>query len=325
MKKVIFALAAVVALAACSNEETIVRQDREAIDFNNLFVNNSTRAIDGSYSNDNMPASFNVYGTTQGDETDATVVTIFNGVVVENTNGVWDYADDYVQYWIDGNTYNFAAVVNGTIANDKTISYTADGTTDLLYAVNKFGKYIKGTSATTVPFEFSHLLSKAMFTVENTITTNTTDNAYTYEVTDVKITNVYPNGVYDITKFGVETENGWIVSGTRKELSFGHVSNATNTEDAVDAIAITGGASATSRYSRLLVPNAYTDLNVTCTITTLLNGEVVNVVDYDNTIATTFEEGKAYNLVLSLGNPGEEIKFTCTGVKDWTNVSDTDM
>ena len=51
MKKVIFALAAVVALAACSNEETIVADKGEAIGFD-TFVENSTRSVnDPSWSN----------------------------------------------------------------------------------------------------------------------------------------------------------------------------------------------------------------------------------------------------------------------------------
>lgn len=327
MKKIlIFALAAA-AMVSCSTDE-VVDIKKESIGFDKLFVDNSTRAIDGSFSSTNMPKSFQVYGITKGDETNAPEVPIFNNVKVENTSEGWKYADQYTQYWIDGNTYNFAAVVNGAISTDKKIAYTADGTTDLLYAKNNYGKYTKGsTSATTVPFTFKHLLSKVQFTVKNNMASQIKGNVYTYKVTDVKINKAYLAGSYDITKFGTNVA-GWTVSGDPGVVEFGNVSNATNTADAADAVAIgtwkesaeapeEGIASATSRYSRLLIPATYSALNITCTITTYLNGSAVDVEKYDKNIAITLAEGNAYNFIIEKGAPGEPILFSVDKLTDW--------
>lgn len=331
MKKIlIFALAAA-AMVSCSTDE-VVDIKKEAIGFDKLFVDNSTRAIDGSFSSTNMPKSFQVYGITKGDETNAPEVPIFNNVKVENTSEGWKYADQYTQYWIDGNTYNFAAVVNGAISADTTIAYIADGTTDLLYAKNNYDKYTKGKE-TTVPFTFKHLLSKVQFTVKNNMAAQIEGNVYTYKVTDVKITNAYLAGSYDITKFGT-TAVGWTVSGDPGVVAFGNVSNATDAEDAAEAVAIgtwkesadatvEGIASATSHYSRLLIPADYSALNITCTITTYLNDSAVDVEKYNKNIDITLVEGNAYNFIIEKGVPGEQILFSVDKLNDWGNNDQT--
>lgn len=305
MKQTLFTILAVAALAGCAKEQ-IVTVNQEAITFENAFVDNATKAEDASYSRDNMPKAFNVYGTTTGDETDASVVTIFKGVEVKYENNVWGYGDAYTQYWIDGNTYAFAAVVNGEISDDKTISYTADytngDTADLLYAVNKYGKYTKSTSPTSVSFTFDHLLAKAHFTVKNTISSNTDSNIYTYRVSDIKINNAYTSGKYDITKYGTDTDAWTEAKTATTEVSFGNLTAVVGKVGTTDE--------ATSNYARLLVPAEYSELLVSCKIETLLNNQVVNVEQYDSSIDITIEEGKAYNFVISKGNPGDKIEFT---------------
>ena len=340
MKKVIFALAAVVALAACSNEETIVRQDREAIGFKGAFVENTVRSIDPSITTGTLE-SFKVYGTTQGneknanDEVIAPVVNIYNGVdVVKGAeNGIgngWKYASQYVQYWINGNTYNFAAVVNGTVKTDEatgmpeTISYTAnaDDNTDILYAANEFGTYTKqeGTNP-EVGFTFNHLLSKVKFTVNNTMTTNTEENIYQYTVENVKIVGAYAKGEYTVLT-GL-----WNAYESDNEVVFGNVSNATLAADSHGAVkigAVGATASATSDVERILIPGTF-DAIITATITTWLNDQKVDVTDYMKNVELTLAKGNAYNLVLNLGNPGDEILFTCTEVNGWdeTNSNQT--
>ena len=339
MKKVIFALAAVVALAACSNEETTIKQSREAINFNDAFVENTTRAIDPSITTGTI-SSFKVYGTTQGDEKNANgdviapVVNIYKGVEVVKgaTQGIgvdWKYANDNVQYWINGNTYNFAAVVNGVVATDdngmpKTISYTAsvNDDTDILYAVNNFGIYTKAEGTNPeVGFTFNHLLSKVKFTVNNTMTTNTEENIYQYTVENVKIVGAYAKGEYTVLT-GV-----WNAYESDNEVVFGNVSNATLAADSHDAVkigAVGATASATSDVERILIPGTF-DATITATITTWLNDQKVDVTDYVKTVELTLAKGNAYNLVLNLGNPGDEILFTCTEVNGWdeTNSNQT--
>ena len=66
MKKVLFALAAVVALAACSKEQTLVTPQPDAIGFGQPFIENATRATDPTYGTTNKLTKFNVYGTVTG-------------------------------------------------------------------------------------------------------------------------------------------------------------------------------------------------------------------------------------------------------------------
>ena len=59
-------------------------------------------------------------------------------------------------------------------------------------------------------------------------------------------------------------------------------------------------------------------LNITCTIETLLNEEVVDLQNFNKSISYTFAPGNAYNFIISLGL-NEPIKFTVTKVNDWVN------
>ena len=84
MKKVIFALAAVVALAACSNEQTIIADKGAAIGFD-TFVENSTRSVeDPSWSNSKLFDKFGVYGYVEN-------AVLFDNVEVAGSglNGEW--------------------------------------------------------------------------------------------------------------------------------------------------------------------------------------------------------------------------------------------
>ena len=110
MKKLIFALAAI-ALAACSNEQTIERNRTEAIAFDQVFVDNSTRSVnDPSLTGANI-SDFAVYGVVEGDQSNA---YIFNNVKVEGSgvgeNASWSYSDGAIQYWVVDAVYNFSAV-----------------------------------------------------------------------------------------------------------------------------------------------------------------------------------------------------------------------
>ena len=118
-------------LASCFQSEFAVDQ---AIDFN-TYVGSTTKAIDPSINNGNITNySFDVWGTTQ--QTGGPLVPIFVKEEVSYSAGEWNYDENNTKYWIAGNKYNFAAVVNGdvkTLANGlpQTIDYTADGVTDL--------------------------------------------------------------------------------------------------------------------------------------------------------------------------------------------------
>lgn len=318
MKKIFVSILAVAVLASCSNEETIDQVAPEAIGFDNVFVDNATRTTDSSYSSTNLPDSFLVYGTTQGDEQGAPVVPIFDGVTVsKNGSGVYQYESAYTQYWIAGNFYNFAALVNAdaqkvTKADSMpssvvyTADYTSGNTADLLYATASAPGL--ATNNPTVGFTFNHLLSNVKFTVTNTMTTNVVGNIYEYVVTDIAINNAYTTGTCALAAKTWSDQ-----TNATKVVAFGNV----------EAVGVVGQTeSASSDYARLLIPATYdqnSKLNVTFTLTTLLNGQSVNVENINLTPTVTFEAGKAYNFVIEKGAPGEEIKFTVTTVNGWVN------
>ena len=337
MKEILFLSLAAAAFASCSQDEILDVIAPEAITFNQAFVNNATRAIDNfTQTSANLP-SFKVWGTTQGDENSAPIVPIFAGVEVSATrtesNTTWEYSDNYTQYWIDGNQYNFAAVYGATeggvtITNGipSKIAYDATTQTDLLYAEQKDVEGQATGSNSKVAFTFSHLLSKVFFTVKNTITTNVVGNLYQYRVSNIRFTNAYLNGDFNVTGVTVNNTTNNVVNGTW-DLSNAKVVEFSNMKNSVDQEPIVVGKvgeveEKTSHYARLVIPAVYGEsnkLNIACTVETLLNGSVVDVDNYSENIAHTFVAGHAYNFIISKNVPGDKIEFTVTSVEDWNN------
>ena len=141
---------AVAALVSCSKEQTVSFDKGEEIGFNS-FVENSTRATDPSYGGaqgQQALTSFNVWGTVNASNN--TPVAIYANDTVKGTVGsqldengketkVWNCTSK-TQYWIKDAKYNFAALVNAgtvTLGADllpATVEFTANGSTDLMYA-----------------------------------------------------------------------------------------------------------------------------------------------------------------------------------------------
>lgn len=342
MKKYLFMAIAAAAMTSCSQDESLDIAQKEAISFKDAFVENATRAIDGTW-NTNTLADFQVYGNTKGN-TETAIVPIFSDVKVTKSGTNWGYEDQYIQYWIEGNTYNFAAVKHGTVASlvnglPETITYDATNQEDLLYDDATATGQATGSN-TAVAFEFDHLLSKAMFTVKNTMANNTANSIYFYRVSDVKITNAYKGGTYYVMAKDSYTAGTWVpTTGESSTLAveFGNVCASDGTTENAAALEIGMQGTGASNYQRVLIPAAYENsLNITCTIETLIKqGEgdnvtyaVIDTEAYNKTISHTFVKGNAYNFVISLGNPGDPIQFTVTKVNEWnpaTNGTDTSI
>ena len=317
MKKVIFALAAVVALAACSKEQTVVADRGDAIGFGTPFVENSTRV---DYSTPGALKKFNVYGTVTGT---AGTVNIYEGVEVTKTkkenddiggDDSWWYAAGDAQYWIPSASYNFAAVVDATVGTDDaaygmplTLTTQADDAMylkDMLYATATATVNAEGTpSASPVNFNFSHLLSKVKFTV-----TSNAMGGYYHTVTGIKVSN-FETGTYTI--------NGGTWAGvTAKDVTFAPIAE------------VTSATGAKTNAEMLLVPNAAA-FNVTFTVdlykgTTKLGTETktipVTIKDaQDNVVG--LQKGNSYNFTIacSVGNP---IKFGVTNDPSWGDSTD---
>ncbi len=309
MKKVIFALAAVVALAACSKEQTIVADRGDAIGFGTPFVENSTRV---DYSTAGTLTKFNVYGTVTGT---AGTVNIYNGVEVTKTQqnstdiggtDSWWYAAGEAQYWIPKASYNFAAVVDATVGTNDTaygmpvtLTTQADDAMnlkDMLYATATATVNAEGTpSANPVNFNFAHLLSKVKFTV-----TSNAMGGYKHTVTGIKVSN-FETGTYTIA-------DGTWAGGTAEDVAFAQIENVTYT---------TG---AQSNAEMLLVPNA-ASFNVTFTVDLYKGDTKLGTETITKAVDADLVKGNSYNFTIacSVGNP---IKFGVTNDPSWGDTTD---
>lgn len=326
MKKTLFAMMAALSLAACTSDEVMNVAERQAITFDDAFVDNSTRAaLDGSYTSANLQ-EFQVYGTITGGGMGEGTANIFNGerVVRGNSLGMgdtWSYDKNNTQYWIPGNTYNFVAIADGNIPNETKVALdgnempttievlAASAQNDILVTEPRNINYEAGND-TKVSFVFNHILSKVKFTFKNTVTT---DNGYAYKVSNIAINNAVNNADYNVST------GTWNIKDTHTDycLLFGNAVEE-GTEEGAEAVSIGYDSKAESNFDRLIIPTNES-LLITFNYHLLKDGVVI---DYQegvtiNTNAIEFEAAHAYNLIVSLGNPGEPITFDVVTVKDW--------
>lgn len=321
MKKFFLSVLCVAAVVSCAKDE-VITADKEAIIFENAFVDNATKALDGYTVTKNNLATFNVWGTTQMPGSTEIVPIFVEEAVSSTDNGAtWTYAAASTQYWIPGNSYVFAAaknyesagIVNGVPA---TFVYDAAAQADLLYDATATLTGAVAGSNSSVKFTFEHLLSKAYFTVKNEMSN---DNAnYSYRVSNIAINNAVKKATYTVAteKWADVTESYTALA----PLAFGNVNGIATVETSEAVKIFAGTTNYTSHYSRLLVPAEYKDankLNITCMIETLYGDSVIDVENYNRDIAFTFEKGHAYNFILTLQNPGDVIKFDVVAVNEW--------
>lgn len=320
MKKIFLAFAALAALAACNKAEVISAPEGEVIEFANPFVDNATKATDKTYSGDKALTAFNLYGTVTG--TTGTI-NIYNGCEVTGSVGANVWTCPVNQYWINGATYAFAAVADGTVATKDAngmpltltcnTAVTSDVQNDLIYATATAPGKASGNDK--VNFTFSHLLSKAQFTV-----TSTTEGDYYYSVKNINIEN-YVDGTY-VLKAGTYTLNGievnvaqdntWVGTGDKANTGFGNIEQVRKTNP---------NNGKTCDFQRLLIPN--TDaIKVTFTVELWnANGDAADVKlsteDKTFTVTQKLLAGNAYDFKIDL-SVGELIQFTVTQNPTWT-------
>lgn len=315
MKKLLISMLAVATLASCAKEETLSFDKGEAIQFGNAFVDNATRAND--YGPSNPLEEFKLWGTIQGLEGPT---AIFANDTVEGTVGPdseWNCTSK-TQYWIEGATYNFAAVVGGTVtAPDglpSSIEYTADGDTDLLYArSNEYTGLASGNPK--VAFEFKHLLSKIKFTLQNTTSNATNVGTYTYTLTDVAITNAITTGTYTVADTK-NADNSYTVDMTANAWT----SKEANGMEFADIDGVTNSTSKSSDESLIIPMNGAV---VSYKVNLYYGGKKITSTPGSATV--DFVPGCAYNLVVSTGL-NNEIKFKVENDPSWTQVTpDTEI
>ena len=259
MKKTLFAALALAFVASCSNEEVVEMAQKEAIGFDNAFINNSTRSVndpsittDGANGTTSL-ANFAVFGFVEG-------ANLFDGIKVAKDKTIngdlkseWQYVG--TQYWIAGANYNFYAVAPATEGNwakseatkdGLKLTFTNDGTKDVLYAKKNQMGLVSGNEE--VKFDFNHILSKVKFSFQNDY--NAT-NA-TIAVRDIKITNAHQTGTVTLN-----SSINWIEYTKRElELDFGNATDDESTNDVKENInvAYKYGSTYESQNERLVIP-----------------------------------------------------------------------
>lgn len=308
-----------------------------AIGFN-TFVDKATRSVNDPSLTSSTLADFAVFGYVEGAELfDGTrVAKVGTDDAISNSdlkNTEWKYAG--TQYWIAGANYNFNAVApfygnwtkvdNGTDASKTTVSFTNNGTTDLLYATTAQEGKVSGNTA--VEFQFRHVLSKVKFSFENGY--NAT-NA-TIKVKNIAITNPHKTATAVLTGetawSGLATANGFT-------LDFGMATDYEATTDANEnvEVAYAYGATYESQNERFLIPSAEYEYNVTFTVELLVSS--TKVAEYNHTATAKFAPvaGNAYDIKTVItpenidpNNEQEPIEFTVKSLGGWSNYNDVNM
>ena len=317
MKKLFISMLAVAALASCSQEDVIVADKGDLIGFNS-FVENSTRAKDPSYSNKDIN-TINVFGTVNNVLIyDYTPVTRPSTVAGQGYNAVWQCG--VKQYWIDGASYKFIALVDvpetditayDTYGMPTSFTYTADGVTDVL--CDDYATTGQKTGNGTVPFTFNHLLSKVNFTVVN----GTPDaEGYSFEVKNIAF-NGATKATYDVVN------KTWIDLTEKKATILGNERTVDSTT--VKDIVVTADDTTTTEVNEatnelatevLFLPGDYT---ISFTVDILYNGELVTSTNYPVSLATytcTLDANNAYNFKVNVA-VGQLIQFTVTKQPTW--------
>ena len=324
MKKTIFSILALAAVVACNKADVIDSNPGEAIQFGNAFVDNATKATsatDPSYSTTGKGVAltqFNVYGAVNG-------VNIFNGNTV--TKGEAAYGSAWTltgtkQYWIAGADYKFVGVVDGNktgvtvITPDaaglpSTITYTADGATDLLCDVVAVNDAV--APYPIVAFNYTHLLSKINFAVKNTTDASATN--YRFVLTSAKLTNAYTSAEYNVNA------DEWTPAANMREFTLEN---------------LTINSNATQYHSKeiLLIPGSavgvYIEANIEATdddptaddavwtVVSTVKKTFANALGKDGDTPKTLAKSTAYNFIVELG-VGTEIQFTAVAMPEWAD------
>jgi hypothetical protein len=347
MKRIVLAITAVAALAACTKSEVAYEAPAE-IGFKAVAGNITKTAVDG----DVYPTSLNMYVFAEtADNTDSEANYILNGEfkyrgaynnVVTDANdsknpNVWGgWKDDaaYPYYWPNTKNLRFAGysksgnVTTATVAYDcqndvLTISGYAPGTgvdNDLMY-FPKTGEYGKNT--TYVPVSMYHTCAWISFLVKGDEVTGATGS--TYSLTNLTITDIDATADLTCTGTAITWEDNTDNDATSAVLTSSVALAGTGLEgaEAVEA--------ETTPNSTVLIPQLPGKLNLTYTYessTGALITETVTGLDLgldtrvedantgDTVNKTPWEAGKHYIYTITI--KANEILIAPTPV-DWTD------
>lgn len=324
MKKILFAAAALVAFAACTNDDVVSRLEGPAIAFDNAFVENTTRAAQ-DISKDNL-ADFGVYGSVMKD---SNVGMIFENTLVTKSGDAYTYSP--AQYWVDNATYNFVALAphtnakwnfNTSDAKSGFIAFdneAAAGEQDLLFAsANRTTASITSAPA-PVAFTFNHMLSRVKFSFTNGFVA---DSNIELKVTDVKIVNAHKTGELQVVD-GVVAQDWFVADNAVAEYTF--VRPFGNLD--VDKLA-EGGNGETDHY--YLIP-ANAEYTVTFDVEIFQAGVSLKKTTRQAVVSLDMAKGYSYNVKATLNDKNASadgelypIEFTVDAVEDWADYTDVE-
>lgn len=328
MKKAFVAILSLAALVACSQDSVVKTPESTAISFDNMFVENKTRAAaDPSTTTTNID-EFAVWGF-RGDAQEL----VFNNERVYKEGDAWTY--DHLQYWMEGKDYFFGAVSpvdhkdvtvdTKDMSKDGlgTISFTnTDGSVDLIYAEKVvYASEINPSAPEKVKLQFAHLLSRVKFSFKY----NFPNELTTVAVKNIKINNSPANGSIDVTEARADWSWNIPQNGATMLVDFGHVENG-NEFAAMDTYY------ESDKY-RLIIPTDETR-NHDITFDVVVYNNHVEAETYS--ISTTlkdkaFVQGKSYNIVTEITPDNivdgglKPIEFDLIEVEDWDSDIDVDL
>lgn len=325
MKKILFAAVALVAMASCATDEVVMRPENKlAIEFDNAFVENSTRAADINASN---LADFGVYGSIAN--TNGTALTFNNTVVSKNANtGAYEYSP--AQVWASNATYTFAAfapftnkqwsyAVTNNQAYNGVITFNneaAEANQDLLFASEKRTTEVIDSKPEAVALTFNHMLSRVKFHFTNNFHDGSNIDL---KVTEVTITDAHSTGTLAVNDGQV---GDWTVGTETFSRNFGDVKTPHN-NTTLDEY---GGNGETEHF--YLIPTEG-EFNVTFKVRmTVAEGTYFDYT-HNAVLKINMEKGHSYVVRTALNQTNTDpqgemyaIEFKVEKVEDWEDFSD---
>lgn len=317
MKKVTIALLALAAVA-CSSDITVEAPKGAAIEFENIFVENATRAV--ALTKENIQ-DFGVYGFV---ESSGKQGQIFNNTRVYRSGEQFCY--DIPQYWIGGAQYYFAALApkdaawvyspinakNGTIEFNNAVAAAQQDIVFDFVAPERTPESIT-SKPRAVAFNFHHILSRVKFSFKNGFASTAN---ITLKVTDVKISDAHARGTLDLSNGVLATS--WNALGSMQAV-FGDTTVENNAENIMEP-----GATAQSDHLYLIPAKA--NYTVHFNITLYQAGIELGHYNRSATLTVDMERGKSYEFkaVLDHTNTSDHgalntIEFQVGNINGWTN------
>lgn len=322
MKKIFTIALAVAAFAACNKENTIEVAQNPAIAFDNMFVDNATKATD--ITKDNI-SDFGVYASIQN--TEGATGLILTNEEVKGSASSWTYTN--IQYWAPKAKYDFTAFApytnakwsyapTATAAQNGTVTFdneSAKGDQDFIFAYET--RDLSGVEAIAeqpakVGFTFDHQLAKITFKFNNGFLAT---NNITLKVYNVKVAGV-------VSKASASVANGTAGEWGTAEGTFERTFGAQSADEA----AVIAAQTALTTDHHYFIPVAGTQYTITFDVDIIQAGVKVDTYHHSINATPSLAKGGNYYLTTKLDpsnvsdDPTKQlypIEFNVSAVEAW--------